>query len=73
MLQLQDLPPSSSCLATVGEQLTAFKAVEKVKQVKERSRQRLSFRFNGEIKIFPDKQKLREFCTTKSDLQQILE
>ena len=26
---------------------------------------RLSFRFDGEIKRFPDKQKLREFSTTK--------
>ena len=26
---------------------------------------RLSFRFEGEIKSFPDKQKLREFSTTK--------
>ena len=25
----------------------------------------LSFRFDGEIKSFPDKQKLREFSTTK--------
>ena len=33
---------------------------------------RLSFRFEGEIKSFTDKQKLREFSTTKSALQQIL-
>ena len=26
---------------------------------------RLSFRFDGEIKSFPDKQKLREFSTSK--------
>ena len=32
---------------------------------------RLSFRFVGEIKIFPDKQKLKEFSTTKPALQQI--
>ena len=30
---------------------------------------RLSFRFDGEIESFPDKQKLREFSTTKSALQ----
>jgi len=30
---------------------------------------RFSFRFDGEIKSFPDKQKLREFSTTKSALQ----
>ena len=33
---------------------------------------RFSFRFDGEIKSFPDKQKLREFSTTKLALQQIL-
>ena len=33
---------------------------------------RLSFRFDGEIKSFTDKQKLREFSTTKPALQQIL-
>ena len=33
---------------------------------------RLSFRFGGEIKIFPDKQKLREFSTAKPALQQML-
>ena len=30
---------------------------------------RLSFRFDREIKSFPDKQKLREFSTTKPALQ----
>jgi len=30
---------------------------------------RLSFRFEGEIKTFTDKQKLREFSNTKPDLQ----
>ena len=33
---------------------------------------KLSFGFNGEIKSFPDKQKLRELSTTKSTLQQML-
>ena len=33
---------------------------------------RLSFRFEGKIKTFTDKQKLREFSNTKTDLQQIL-
>ena len=33
---------------------------------------RLSFRYDGEIKSFPDKQKLREFSTTKPALQQML-
>ena len=33
---------------------------------------RNSFRFNGEIKIFTKKQKLREFSTPKPALQQML-
>ena len=33
---------------------------------------RLYFRFDGEIKSFTDKQKLREFSTTKPALQQML-
>ena len=33
---------------------------------------RLSFRFEGESKTFTDKQKLREFSSTKPALQQIL-
>ena len=33
---------------------------------------RISFRYEGEIKSFTDKQKLREFNTTKPALQQML-
>ena len=33
---------------------------------------RLSFRFNGEIKTFTDKEELREFGTTKPVLQQMV-
>ena len=33
---------------------------------------RLSFKYEGEIKNFTDKQKLREFSTAKPALQQIL-
>ena len=33
---------------------------------------RISFRFDGKIKTFTDKQKLREFSTTKPALQQML-
>ena len=33
---------------------------------------RTSFTFDGETKSFTDKQKLREFSTTKPDLQQML-
>ena len=33
---------------------------------------RLSFRFEGKIKTFTDKQKVREFSNSKPDLQQML-
>ena len=33
---------------------------------------RISFRYEGEIKSFSDKQKLREFSTTKSALMKML-
>ena len=33
---------------------------------------RISFRFDGEMKSFPEKQKLRQFSTTKPALQQML-
>ena len=33
---------------------------------------RISFKIDGEIKSFTDRQKLREFSTTKSALQQML-
>ena len=33
---------------------------------------RISFKIDGEIKSFSDKQKLREFSTTKPPLQQLL-
>ena len=34
--------------------------------------ERISFKYEGEIKSFTDKQKLREFSTTKPALQQLL-
>ena len=33
---------------------------------------RISFIYEGEIKTFTDKQKLREFSTTETELQQML-
>jgi len=33
---------------------------------------KISFKYEGEIKIFTDNQKLREFITTKPALQQML-
>ena len=35
--------------------------------------ERISFRFDREIKTFTDKQKLKEFSTTKRVLQQMLQ
>ena len=48
--------------------------VMKGKKLKPRllDRARISFRFDREIKSFTDKQKLREFSTTKPALQQML-
>ena len=34
---------------------------------------RISFKIDGEMKMFSDKQKLREFGTTKAVLQQMLD
>jgi len=34
--------------------------------------ERISFKYEGEIKSFTDRQKLREFSTTKPPLQQML-
>ena len=52
---------------------------DKLKVMKEKNLQprflypeRISFRYEGEIKSFTDKQKLREFSTTKPALQQML-
>ena len=36
-------------------------------------RARISFKYEGEIKSFTDKQKLREFSTTKPALQQMIQ
>ena len=50
-----------------------------IKVIKEKNLQpgwlypaRISFKYEGEIKSFRDKQKLREFSTTKAALQQML-
>ena len=56
-----------------------FKVMKGIKVMKGKNLQprflypaRISFRFDGEIKSFTDKQKLREFSTTKPALQQML-
>ena len=45
---------------------------EKKLQLRLHSPARISFRFDREIKSYTDKQKLREFSTTKPALQQML-
>ena len=64
---------SAETLQTRREWHDIFK-VMKVKNLQPRLLYpaRISFRFDGEIKSFTDKQKLIEFSTTKPALQQIL-
>ena len=64
---------SAEALQTRREWHNIFK-VMKGKNLQPRLRYpaRVSFRFGGEIKSFTDKQKLREFNTTKPALQQML-
>ena len=45
---------------------------EKILQPKLLYPAKISFKYEGEIKSFTDKQKLREFSTTKSALQQMV-
>ena len=70
------------CLIAVlsGEILHARREMQNIfKGLKGKNRQprllslaRISFKIDGEIKSFSDKQKLREFSTTKPTLQQVL-
>ena len=45
---------------------------EKILQLRSLYPARISFRFDGEVKSFSDKQKVKEFSTTKAALQQTL-
>ena len=47
--------------------------VMKEKNLQPRLLYQVSFKYEGEIKRFTDKQKLREFSATKPALQQMLE
>ena len=49
-----------------------FKEMKKKLQSRILYSARLSFRFDGEIKSFPDKQTLKEFSTTKPALPEML-
>ena len=58
---------------TADQKRVAFRVVKgKNQQPRILYPARLSLRFNGEIKSFTDKQKLREFSTSKPALQQML-
>ena len=64
---------SAETLQTRREWQDIFKVMkEKNLQLRLLYPRRISFRFNGEIKTFTEKQKLREFSTTKPALQQML-
>ena len=65
--------PSTETLQARREWQDIFKVMkDKNLQLKLLCPTRISFRFDGEIKNFTDKQKLREFSTTKLPLQQML-
>ena len=64
---------SAETLQATREWQDIFKAMkEKNLQPRLLYPARISFKFDGEIKIFTNKQKLREFSTTKPTLQQML-
>ena len=65
--------PSAETLKTRSEWQDIFKGLKgKNLQPRLLSLARISFKIDGEIKSFSDKQKLREFSTTKPTLQQTL-
>ena len=64
---------SAETLQARGEWQDIFKVMKgKNQQRRLLYSARISFKFDGEIKIFTDKQKLRKFSTTKPALQQML-
>ena len=64
---------SAETLQATGSGMTYLKVMKgKNLQTRLLYPARLPLRFEGEIKSFSDKQKLREFKTTKQALQQIL-
>ena len=62
---------SAETLQARGEWQDILKMM-KEKTYNQDYREKISFRFDREIKSFSDKQKLREFSTTKPALQQML-
>ena len=64
---------SAEILQARREWQDIFKVIkEKILQPRLLYPARISFRINGEVKGFTDKQKLRKFSTTKPALQQTL-
>ena len=65
---------SAETLQAIREWQDIFKVLKGKKKLQPRLQYlaRISFKIDGEIKTFSDKQKLREFSTTKSALQQML-
>ena len=63
---------SAETLQARRERQDICKVIEKNLQPRLLYPARISFRFHGEIETFTDKQKLREFSTTKPALQQML-
>ena len=63
---------SAETLQARREWQDIFKVMKKNLQPRLLYPARISFRFDGEIKTFTDKQKLREFSTTKPALQQMV-
>ena len=73
MLSTRDPPQNRGHIQTESEGQDISKVMkEKNLQPRLLYPARISFKYEGEIKSFSDKQKLREFSTTKPALQQIL-
>ena len=64
---------STDSLQDRREWYDIFKVMKEKNLQPEYSTQQDSFRCDGKIKSFPDKQRLREFSTTKPALQQMLQ
>ena len=68
-VEIGDLPEKGFRILTV-KMIQGLRKKKKMEKMQEMFTPpaRFLFRFDGEIKIFPDKQKLREFSTTKPTL-----
>ena len=73
-MSLKTVPPSYSRKMLAGREWQNILRVMKENNLQPRLLYpaRISFRYEGELKSFIDKQKPREFSTTKPALQQML-